>query len=505
MTQGRAKLLAQYGAFLDSTLSQRLARQREQSQAWLVPWAKDIAANVPAYAQFLAQQQFDVAELCSAKDFARLPVMTKDNYMRAFPLPQRCRDGRLASCETVAVSSGSTGTPMFWPRSMTHELDIATRFEQVFVDSFRAHERTTLAIICFAMGTWVGGVFSAQCCRLLNQKGLPITVLTPGNNKAEILRVVTELGPLFEQTVLLGYPPFIKDVIDSGRTANVDWARYAPKLVFAGEVFSEEWRELVCQRVGTRDPVSDTASLYGTADGGVLGNETPLSITIRRMLATQPVLAAELFGESRLPTLVQYDPCSRYFEVANNTLVVSGESGVPLVRYHIADKGGLFAFDELMQWISVRIGDPLVELTKSARDAVRDLPFVYVFGRADFTVSYFGANVYPENISVGLEQAEIRDWVTGKFVLEVVSTEDLNEALSVTIELAPAERASEERRVLAAQVLQRELVRLNSEYANYVPPASQPLRINLLDHGNAELFPVGVKHRYTRNSTMRKP
>ena len=33
------------------------------------------------------------------------------------------------------------------------------------------------------------------------------------------------------------------------------------------------------------------------------------------------------------------------------------------------------------------------------------LPFAFVFGRANFTVSFFGANVYPENISVGLEQA----------------------------------------------------------------------------------------------------
>jgi hypothetical protein len=36
------------------------------------------------------------------------------------------------------------------------------------------------------------------------------------------------------------------------------------------------------------------------------------------------------------------------------------------------------------------------------------LPFVYLFGRADFTVSYFGANIYPENVSVGLEQAAVR-------------------------------------------------------------------------------------------------
>jgi phenylacetate-coenzyme A ligase PaaK-like adenylate-forming protein len=33
---------------------------------------------------------------------------------------------------------------------------------------------------------------------------------------------------------------------------------------------------------------------------------------------------------------------------------------------------------------------------------------VYLFGRADFTVSYFGANIYPENVSVGLEQPSLR-------------------------------------------------------------------------------------------------
>jgi hypothetical protein len=45
------------------------------------------------------------------------------------------------------------------------------------------------------------------------------------------------------------------------------------------------------------------------------------------------------------------------------------------------------------------------------RAGYRTRSFVYLFGRADFTVSYFGANVYPENISVGLEQPDIRNLV----------------------------------------------------------------------------------------------
>jgi phenylacetate-CoA ligase len=71
-------------------------------------------------------------------DFQTLPLTTKQNYMLAYPLPALTRDGRLAECEMVAVSSGSNGKPLFWPRSSMHELDIATRFEHVFHGSFHA-------------------------------------------------------------------------------------------------------------------------------------------------------------------------------------------------------------------------------------------------------------------------------------------------------------------------------------------------------------------------------
>ena len=93
---------------------------------------------------------------------------------------------------------------------------MARRFEQVLVDGFDADRRRTLAVVCFPLGTWVGGLFTQACVRHLAAKGCPITVVAPGNNKAEILRVLPELAPHFEQVVLLGYPPFVKDVVDTG-------------------------------------------------------------------------------------------------------------------------------------------------------------------------------------------------------------------------------------------------------------------------------------------------
>jgi phenylacetate-CoA ligase len=220
----------------------------------------DVVATVPAYGAFLREHGVDPATIGTVADFARVPLLTKDNYQRRYPLPELCREGRLEACDMVAVSSGSSGQPTVWPRSVRDELLVADRFEQVFRDSFDAAHRTTLAVVCFALGSWVGGMYTTACCRHLAAKGYPVTVATPGNNLDEILRVVGELGPYFDQVVLLGYPPFVKNVIDTGAARGVDWAPLSIRLVLAGEVFSEEWRDLVGRRAGMTRPVSCSAT-----------------------------------------------------------------------------------------------------------------------------------------------------------------------------------------------------------------------------------------------------
>lgn len=454
-------------------------------------------ARVPAYAQFLrAQGRSDVA-LGNATELAELPPTTKDNYHRRFALPDLCRDGRLEDCDMLAVSSGSTGEPAVWPRFVVDELGTAFRFEQVLRDAFRAHERRTLAVVCFALGSWVGGMYTTACLRHVAAKGYPLTVVTPGNQKAEILRVLRALGDHFEQVALFGYPPFLKDVIDAGRSDGFDWQARPVRLVMAGEVFSEEWRSIVCDRLGMRQPELATASLYGTADGGVLANETPFSIRLRRALAARPDVSRELFGEARLPTLCQYDPLHRFFEAEDGNLLFSGDGGIPLLRYKILDRGGIFDAGQL---------PPAAAATaRAARDElvgrgvpVRELPFVYVFGRSSFALSFYGANVYPENVAAGIEQPELLGAISGKFVMQLQRDSDENPWLEVVVELLPGQAPSEALAHDVASSVQSALERLNSEFRSYAPAERRCPRIRLLPHGHADYFPVGVKHRYTR-------
>jgi phenylacetate-CoA ligase len=493
--------LEAWQAFLSTPLDRALGwNAHEQPQQAALDLFHSVAASVPAYRAFLAEHGIDPIPVHDREDFERLPQITKTNYQQRYSLADMCRGGALEGCDFIAVSSGSTGKPTFWPRFISDELRIATRFEQVFHDSFQDDTRRTLAVVCFTLGTWVGGMFTANCCRYLASKVYHITVITPGNNKEEIYRAVAELGGLFDQVVLLGYPPFLKDIVDGGIARGIEWSRYHLKFVLAGEVFSEEWRSLVVERSGSNNPCYDSASLYGTADAGILANETPLSICIRRFLSGHPNAARALFGESRLPTLAQYDPFSRFFEADGRSLLFSGDNGIPLIRYNILDTGGVVSYAEMLEFLGQWGFDPLADLRRHGERGARELPFVYVFGRSDFTVSYFGANIFPENVTVGLEQPDVSAAVTGKFVLEVKADADQNRFLWVTVELAPGTEENEALRDAAAGSILTHLLRLNSEFTNYVPAEYRVVHVALKRAGDPEYFPVGVKHRYTRKS-----
>lgn len=484
------------GTSLDELLSPAEASDGFPEMLALLRRAAD---HVPAYREMLKAAGLSPGDVHDAKDFAKLPLLNKENYVRRFPLEALVDGGDLAACDFFAVSSGSTGEPTVWPRGLNHEFQIAVRFEQVLRDSFHAHERRSLAVVCFALGSWVGGMYTTSCLRWIAAKGYPLLIVTPGNKVDEILRVVKRLAPDFEQTILFGYPPFLKEVVDAGRADRIAWEDFNVRLVTAGEVFSETWRDLVLERLGQDDGLTGIASLYGTADAGVLGNETALSVAIRRFLSERPDAATALFGEERLPTLCQYDPTSRYFEVVEGgTLAFSGDNGAPLIRYHIADQGGIFSFEAMRGRLAGFSFDPETALAQAGLGRARRLPFVYVFGRANFTVSFFGANIFPETVSLALEKPSLSRWTTGKFVMEVREGLADRPRFTVAIEMADKESADPTRIDLAEREILDTLLAHNSEYANYVSKGDQRPVVTLWSKGHPEYFPAGVKHRYSR-------
>jgi phenylacetate-CoA ligase len=158
----------------------------------------------------------------------------------------------------------------------------------------------------------------------------------------------------------------------------------------------------------------------------------------------------------------------------------------------------VLSFDEMWTFLTEQGLHSFDELDLPEGFEPRTLPFVYVFGRADFTVSYYGANIYPENVTVGLEQAEVIQWVTGKFVLETQEDDKGDKYLHIMVELLPNSAAEAGLSSVIASSIRNQLLRLNSEFANYTPAERQLPLITLCSFADTEYFPVGVKHRYTR-------
>jgi phenylacetate-CoA ligase len=142
--------------------------------------------------------------------------------------------------------------------------------------------------------------------------------------------------------------------------------------------------------------------------------------------------------------------------------------------------------------------DPIALAKEAGARSIRTLPFVYVFGRSHFAISYFGANIFPEMVSVGLEQPDVAPQVTGKFVMQVIPDHDENLELTIAIELAPGTRGDSALEERVARSILTHLLRLDPEFATYVPPERQSPRITLHETGDPAYFPVGVKHRYSR-------
>eukprot|EP00293_Proteomonas_sulcata_P003891 CAMPEP_0184322920 /NCGR_PEP_ID=MMETSP1049-20130417/127399_1 /TAXON_ID=77928 /ORGANISM="Proteomonas sulcata, Strain CCMP704" /LENGTH=273 /DNA_ID=CAMNT_0026644239 /DNA_START=52 /DNA_END=870 /DNA_ORIENTATION=+ len=172
----------------------------------------------------------------------------------------------------------------------------------------------------------------------------------------------------------------------------------------------------------------------------------------------------------------------------------------PLLRYHIGDSGGIKSFEEMLSTLKEHgfnpLDDPRVQ-DLEARGVLRKMPFAWVFGRAHWCVSLYGANVFVDQVMVGMEQAEIAPNVTGKFVLSVEDDEDKNPRVALDVELSAHLWQSEDKiRSKVASVVKQQLLRLNSEYCNYVPAHSQEPIVHLYKHGDTVMFPPGVKHKW---------
>jgi phenylacetate-CoA ligase len=398
--------------------------------------------RVPAYGQFVR-----------AQGGPSIPETDKETYIKPYETGARCVDGSFFHGRTmIDESSGSTGTPYNWVRSETERQESHT-FVSYFATYCYGREQW-ITINGFSMGAWATGINMGIS---LQKNGI---VKNTGPDIAKILHTLRFFGPKYTY-LITGYPPFLKHLIDVADEEGFPFEKYKLYGLAGGEGMSEGLRDYLLRRF------DKVYSGYGATDLEIgIAGETPISVAIRRLAREREDVKLALFGpDSRLPMVFQYNPVMHHVEVNENDEVVftiSRKSLLsPRIRYNVHDLGGVLTSDEMAKRLA-QVGVDIEQLRRESGDGNVRLPFLWIFGRRDHTISVMGANIYPEDIEQCLYQDTALAEMTHSFCLSLAESANGDVRPRFLFEVSREPDAELARR-FSASILSR-LVNLNADF-----------------------------------------
>jgi phenylacetate-CoA ligase len=450
-----------------------IGRLRAERAAWRA------IRRVPAYGSYLAEAGVDARGLLPLGILSHLPETDKRSYIDRYALLERCVDGAVPfRGTTIDESSGSTGTPYNWIRG--HRERAVAHRNIGFFARYAFGTKPLVTINAFSMGAWATGFNMALG---MMRHGI---VKSTGPDLDKILSTLRFLGPSY-RFLISGYPPFIKHLLDEGDRAAFPWADYELHALVGGEGMTEELRDHLLERF------MSVYSGYGATDIEIgMAGESPVSIALRRLARARPEVRQALFGaDSRLPMVFQYNPLIHYLQVNANDEILCTVSRLdllaPRIRYNVHDEGGIVDYTTARAVVS-GFGFDLDKLGASPEVAGPHgplpwaepipMPFLWVNGRRDATISVMGANIYPEDVESVIYRDPDLTHRVHSFMLSVAADADGTPRPSIALELSDMASANAAWREAAADRLRDGLFALNIDYRSSTaefPAAMRPI------------------------------
>jgi Coenzyme F390 synthetase len=449
-------------AFFNATpapLMRGIGQLRAERAAW------QATRRVPAYGRYLDASGVHIASLFPLGILGHLPETDKKSYVDRYGLMERCIGGAVTyPGTTIDESSGSTGTPYNWIRGRK-EREVAHR-NIAFFARYAFGTAPLVTINAFSMGAWAAG-FNMSLGMM--RHGI---VKSIGPDIDKILSTLTYLGPTYRY-LISGYPPFLKHLIDEGARRGFPWADYELHALVGGEGMTEELRDVLLERFVS------VFSGYGATDIEIgMAGESPVSIALRRLARARPDIRLALFGtDARLPMVFQYNPLIHFMEVNALAEVVCTVSRLdllaPRIRYNVHDSGGLVDFARVRRVLKDfgydldRLGEASeVHGPRGPLPWARPipLPFLWIHGRRDATISVMGSNIYPEDIEAVVYRDPEISRRMHSFMLSVIDDESGTPRPSVALEFTDLDGIDDAWRAAAAERLRDGLGALNTDY-----------------------------------------
>lgn len=460
-----------------------------------------VADKVPAYKKFLSRHKINSASIKTWKDFQKVPPINKKNYLRYFPYPELFWDGIPFKNVTYTSTTGSTGEPFYFPREGKLDWQSSIIHEQ-FLNNFSNKDTSTLVIVTFGMGVWIGGLITYRGYEhICDRSRGNISIITPGINKNEILNSLQKLSPMFDQTIICGYPPFVKDLVDEAISAGIDVKKLNLKFSFAAETFTESFRDYLAEHAGIKNKYNETINVYGSADIGAMASETPITILIRELATKNEQLFTDIFGRiDKTPTLAQFNPEFITFEESHGDILLTGNNTIPLIRYSIGDHGGVLSFEEVKNKLHKNGLDLDKEAKKAGIDnkSIAELPMVFVYERKDMSTTLYGLNVFPEFIRDGLLRPELAKYCSGKMAMRTLFNKEQDQYLEINVEMKKGTKASPSIRNKVQKILLDSLLKKSSEYRElyrFIKGRAMP-KVILWPAEDPIFFKPGIKQKW---------
>ncbi|SFR76490.1 phenylacetate-CoA ligase [Sphingomonas jatrophae] len=429
-------------------------------RAWRAFYAAH--ARVPAYRHYIDSRgglpdiHFDRKDITPL--LAAVPEMDKASYVKAYLIAEQIVGGRLPRRGVmVDESSGSSGTPTSWVRGAT-ERRIVSRMMQLSYRDSVDRARPVFILNAFALGAWATGMNVS--ISLTDSSILKST----GPNIDKIVETMLEFGPGYRY-VVMGYPPFLKTLADDPR---IDWQAFTVDAGYGGEGISEGLRTYLGQRFHR------VVGSYGASDLEVnMALESDLAIRLRRAIGEDETLRKSLIRTDYgvTPMIFQYNPLAYYIETNEaGELVVTMSRPfhiAPKIRYNIHDRGHVMRFPELKRRLLAAGRDDLL------KDVRTDLPFLFLYGRSDMSIDYYGANVTPDSVREVLYGMPALAPVLSTFRLLSYEDETTTKRMEIAVELVEGAPMPPNPEMIEAEAFVR-LTEINADFLNALHRTASP-------------------------------
>ncbi|MEV4577681.1 phenylacetate--CoA ligase family protein [Nonomuraea jabiensis] len=426
------------------------------------------AVDVPAYRHFLRANGAG-----HARRLADFPETSKQNYAAVYDEESRCQEGRLHRPGVIVdESSGSSGKPYNWVRG-PRELKGIYRNAAGYIELVFPGKRL-FVINAYSMGAWATGTTTGTAMARVAM------VKNTGPDLEKIADTLEHFGPGYDY-VVAAYPPFLKHLRDRLDESGFPWRDYRIRGMVGGEGMTEALRDYLEERF------EEVRSGYGASDLTIgMGAESGFSVWLRKRLATDQRLRELLLGpgEQRLPMIFHYNPLETFLEVNGEgelLCTINTKSCLqPKLRYNVGDEARLHTLADVKR----ALGADAYE--RAWTDERMNLPLLFLFGRKDSTISYMGANLYPQDVEYGLYQGNPYAAAINRFCLSLEELPGLEYRPVINIELRGPDAADrDELAEICRKGVVAHLSAVSRDFAESLKedPTAADLRVKVFDPG----------------------